>query len=218
VVSRCLEREPANRYADLAELARAIAPFGSGAYEGYSLRIEQTLRRASAMFDADATTMTRLKKLDAAGLEAAMFLGPARSSVRAVGAGPSQPVTEDASRQVDTLPAPALRRTWVRWAAAGAALLVAGISFVALRGTPHGSAPAPADSATAMHAAPSPAPEAPPSAQATQAPLPAPVSPVVSRAPSAPAPAASQSRPSSTRKAKPKATTQGLPGVLQSSD
>jgi tRNA A-37 threonylcarbamoyl transferase component Bud32 len=46
LVARCLEREPAKRFANVAEVARALAPFGSGNWVGHVARIEQTLARA----------------------------------------------------------------------------------------------------------------------------------------------------------------------------
>jgi eukaryotic-like serine/threonine-protein kinase len=52
-IGRCLEREPGRRFADVAEFARAIAPFGSGAWTGHVERIEQTLARAGKGGDAD---------------------------------------------------------------------------------------------------------------------------------------------------------------------
>lgn len=45
VVRRCLAKDPNARYADVAELARALAPFGSGAWPGAPERIEATLAR-----------------------------------------------------------------------------------------------------------------------------------------------------------------------------
>jgi serine/threonine-protein kinase len=43
VVARCLTREADGRFADVAELARALAPLGSGVLSAYVERIEQTL-------------------------------------------------------------------------------------------------------------------------------------------------------------------------------
>ncbi|MGH7438269.1 MAG: protein kinase domain-containing protein [Polyangiaceae bacterium] len=220
VVSRCLQREAAERYADLAEFARAIAPFGSGAYAGYTARVEQTLRRASAMFDADQTTMTRLKKLDAAGLEAAAFLAAAAPPVRSVALGA---VTQDASRKLETLPTPALApapaaaRTSLRWAAVAGAILCAGIGAAALLAIRHGDVPAPAEGSTATAIAPGPAPEIPPSTQgATEPPAPGP-SVAASPLP-APVPSATPARSAPAHRAKPREAKPILPGVLRSAD
>jgi serine/threonine protein kinase len=50
-IEECLAREPNDRFADVAELARALAPFGSGAWSGHVARIEQTLARARRSSD-----------------------------------------------------------------------------------------------------------------------------------------------------------------------
>jgi serine/threonine-protein kinase len=51
VVERCLAREAHDRFSDIAELARALAPFGTGAWTGHVARIEQTLARAQRWSD-----------------------------------------------------------------------------------------------------------------------------------------------------------------------
>jgi serine/threonine-protein kinase len=222
VVSRCLQREAAKRYADLAEFARAIAPFGSGAYAGYPARVEQTLRRASAMFDADQTTMTRLKKLDAAGLEAAAFLAAAVPPVHAVAVGA---VTADASRKLDPLHAPALApapgpaRTSLRWAAVGAAVLCVGLGAAALLATRHGRVPAPAEGSTATASAPGRAPEIPPSTQgATEPPALVPSVAASALPGPVPVPATPPSRTTPAHRAKPREAKPALPGILRSAD
>jgi eukaryotic-like serine/threonine-protein kinase len=48
VVRKCLEREPADRYADVAELARALAPFGSEWAEHLAERVQTALRPTDA--------------------------------------------------------------------------------------------------------------------------------------------------------------------------
>jgi eukaryotic-like serine/threonine-protein kinase len=45
VFDRCLDPDPRARYGDAAELAGALAPFGSGAFDAYVLRIARTLGR-----------------------------------------------------------------------------------------------------------------------------------------------------------------------------
>jgi serine/threonine protein kinase len=47
VIDRCLARDREERFADVAELARAVAPFGSGAWKGHVARIERTLEPTS---------------------------------------------------------------------------------------------------------------------------------------------------------------------------
>jgi serine/threonine-protein kinase len=45
-IERTLARQPEERFPNVAELARALAPLGSGAWNGHVARIEQTLARA----------------------------------------------------------------------------------------------------------------------------------------------------------------------------
>jgi serine/threonine-protein kinase len=52
-VSRCLAREPDARFQNVAELARAIEPFGSGAFSEHVDRIEKTLERAGKSSNPD---------------------------------------------------------------------------------------------------------------------------------------------------------------------
>jgi serine/threonine-protein kinase len=46
IIARCLEREPRHRFDDVSQLADAVAPFGSGSWDGHIARIQQTLARA----------------------------------------------------------------------------------------------------------------------------------------------------------------------------
>ena len=50
-VTRCIKRAREERFADVAELAAAIAPFGSGALGAYVQRIERTLAREGRSSD-----------------------------------------------------------------------------------------------------------------------------------------------------------------------
>jgi serine/threonine-protein kinase len=58
-VARCLDREPAKRFADVHELARALAPHGSGAWDSYVPRIAQTLARRGAPQRLEDTSVRR---------------------------------------------------------------------------------------------------------------------------------------------------------------
>jgi serine/threonine protein kinase len=99
VITRCLERDRAARFADVAELARALVPFGSGAWTGHVTRIEQTLARAGMAGGADTQSSRR------------------------------QDSVERMARARVPTPVPALRRTgphaFARSAAAGAETLAA---------------------------------------------------------------------------------------------
>ena len=59
VLARCLKRNPDERWQDAAELARAIAPFGSGAYKKSVASAEQVLARAKALASHETPLETR---------------------------------------------------------------------------------------------------------------------------------------------------------------
>src|SRR5580704_1535276 len=58
-VDRCLQRDPQKRFADVHELALALAPHGSGAWDGYVDRIAQTLTRGGAPQKQEDTAVRR---------------------------------------------------------------------------------------------------------------------------------------------------------------
>jgi serine/threonine-protein kinase len=58
-VGRCLQREPEKRFADTHELARALAPHGSGAWTEYVGRIAQTLARGGVPQKQEDTAVRR---------------------------------------------------------------------------------------------------------------------------------------------------------------
>lgn len=60
VVMRCLSKKREERYTDVGELARALAPFGSGAWIQSPDRIQATLARA-LMEDISSSSGTRLR-------------------------------------------------------------------------------------------------------------------------------------------------------------
>ncbi len=68
VIARCLRRPVEERYADVGELARAVAPFASAAWQGHVTRIEQTLQRAGKGSDPGGARPSRLG-LEKSGLE-----------------------------------------------------------------------------------------------------------------------------------------------------
>jgi serine/threonine-protein kinase len=111
VIARCLRRPVEERYADVGELARAVAPFASAAWQGHVGRIEQTLQRVGKSSDPEGARTSKLGlerlALEAFGPEAGS--GP-RSRPRPIfspapAAVTQQPVPGGGVRQVDTLPA-----------------------------------------------------------------------------------------------------------------
>jgi serine/threonine protein kinase len=59
-VMRCLEHDPANRWPDVAQLARAIAPFGTGACASMPDAIENTLRQQLRRYSGSAMVVRPL--------------------------------------------------------------------------------------------------------------------------------------------------------------
>jgi serine/threonine-protein kinase len=51
MVGRCLARNAADRYPDVAAMARELSPLGSGTWAGHAARMEQTLTRARMASD-----------------------------------------------------------------------------------------------------------------------------------------------------------------------
>jgi serine/threonine protein kinase len=73
VVDRCLQPEPEKRFPNVYELARALAPHGSGVCSGYVERIAQTLARGGAPLLLEDTAVRRSPYLHPEGD------GPART-------------------------------------------------------------------------------------------------------------------------------------------
>ncbi|MGH7438680.1 MAG: serine/threonine-protein kinase [Polyangiaceae bacterium] len=234
VIARCLQRAPEDRFADVAELARAIAPFGSGMWSGHLARIEQMCARAASLFDPEATSTARLRLADLIGAEGEAALlgsdsrqqpGSSPSSARSRLQAPRSPRDEDG--RLDTLPAPSGRipRRRIRVGVVlAAALLVAGGVGAALF---HRSA-AERERAMAVPLSPTaptaaavpprspletPSVPAPPSAVASPPAAPSPSSGSGSVAKPLPPPRAPQVRRPGARQG-----TSGLPNVLRSSD
>jgi serine/threonine-protein kinase len=99
VLARCLEREPSKRFAGIAELARALAPFGTRAAALSAERIARmTPKRPGAAtttdVDVPAHDATRIERSPSGGTVAPSELGPpavaasrARSRSRRIAAG-----------------------------------------------------------------------------------------------------------------------------------
>src|SRR5262249_12247657 len=69
VIAKCLEPNPDLRYATVFELAKAVAPFGTGAWQAHVGRIEQTLARAGKSSDPERSRSSKLG-LESYALEA----------------------------------------------------------------------------------------------------------------------------------------------------
>ena len=211
VIARCLERDPEKRWADAAQLARALAPLGSGDFTGYCERIEQTLARAGKTSEPDGIPPSVTRP---------------RMKIRSSGAfSPAQAVARTMLEVSQPVPPPPRSSAGIKALFGGAlVVLVPGLVVVyVMHARAHHAAPPtmsvnPPPSVSAAVAPPVPAPSA--SASATLAS--ASTTPSASALASASAPASSppaqggRARPPRARPSPAPARTTGLPGVLDS--
>ena len=89
IIAKCLQRKPEDRWADAAELARALKPFGSGAWNGLIERAEQVLQRAKLLKKTETPSDARrvVAALDEVA-ERARTTGGGRANMRATDAFP----------------------------------------------------------------------------------------------------------------------------------
>ena len=59
IIAKCLQRKPEDRWADAAELARALKPFGSGTWNSVVERAEQVLTRAKLLKKTETPSEAR---------------------------------------------------------------------------------------------------------------------------------------------------------------
>lgn len=146
VIARCLQRKVEDRWPDAAELARAIAPFGTGAYAKVVERIDQVLARAR-MFSGLETPQEMRVVVDAiaAAAERARTTGGSTDAALPLSTRkPLQAPPPDAAAK----PAPRSTR-WLALAAAAAAVVVVVVGGVAAVGAVRATRAASADSAVA---------------------------------------------------------------------
>ena len=191
-VARCLRRHREERWADVGDLARAIAPFGTGTWAAYPERIAATLVNARQLrppTPLGAFAVTSLAALVVPGAVdplAPTQPPPSKRQLPADGARQARPPTvEEVDWRAVTEPGRrGTRRS--RWLVLAGALSVTGVlAVVATRAIDESAAPASAVAAPLSPLSPpSVAPVAPSAALVVAAPLPA-----VSASPSAaPAP------------------------------
>jgi serine/threonine protein kinase len=169
VVARCLEKEPKQRFADVAALVRAIAPFGGPDARSTAERIGR-VTRASMVSMPDAPVESREAHVRVNRI--------AQTSATFTSTGGD---------------APPRRRAVVPLAIAGGVLLGAAVfaAVTAVRSSTRGPSAPPLDRSAAAAASPSPSPRAPASAPS---PLPSPgpvatasLAPLVVASPAGPA-------------------------------
>ncbi len=107
-IMRCLEHDPANRWPDVAQLARAIAPFGTGACASLAESIEMTLRQELRRYSGQAIVLK----------PAPVVVDPASA-------------TQEAPSVVD-LPPPVFEKKRSRWWLALVAIVALGGTYAAL--------------------------------------------------------------------------------------
>jgi serine/threonine-protein kinase len=137
VLAKCLARNPDDRWQNAAELARAIAPFGSGAWKGLVSSTEQVLAR-SKFLRATATPIETRRVVDAIEAAAAR----ARTTVSGTKAEAAAPVSERLSAPqpapepvAEAAPARVPRRAGIAAAAAVVAIAAAVAGVAAVRST-----------------------------------------------------------------------------------
>lgn len=149
ILDKCLERKVEDRWMDAAELARAVAPFGSGAHTGLVERIEQVLARAKFL-EVQATPLETQQVIEAIEAAAKRAMATATQQLDATppssrrivvgrpgGASPGAR-TQDAGSWASLLATP--RGRWLALAAGGALLVGAVTSIAAVRSTRMASA------------------------------------------------------------------------------
>jgi serine/threonine-protein kinase len=159
VVSRCLQRERHRRYRSVAELARALAPFGSEGAAGLAARVPEA--------EPFSATAAAAPLLDAAVVPAPVLASPVVASLAVAAAASDAPQANDAGTDLAT------RATWERgtssrgrrrsmllWLAAatvaGGAAVFTITELVARDPAATGPAPAASDPGVAGAAAPLP--------------------------------------------------------------
>ncbi len=133
IIDKCLERKVEDRWADAAELARAVAPFGSGVHTALVERIEQLLARAKFL-DVQATPLETRQVVEA--IEAAARRAK-ETGTQSLDASIALDRTTPAG---DVAPPRPARPRWLAPAAAAAALAFVLVAFAAVRSTRSASA------------------------------------------------------------------------------
>jgi serine/threonine-protein kinase len=135
IIAKCLQRKPEDRWADAAELARALKPFGSGTWSSVIERAEQVLTRAKLLKKTE--TPSEARRVVAAlneVAERARTTGGGRATMNTPDAFPLTLLKPAPDSQPDVPPAPDSARGLVtaptkrmgvtRWIGAAAAALV----------------------------------------------------------------------------------------------
>ena len=212
VIGRCLQKDPAGRYANAAELASALEPLAPPASKAIAERARLAMGSSSQISTGPVGQVSVVPSSAISGPHA---LPDVLANTAAT------PATWDSQRQAPAMPKKAGLGLWVGIAAAVVVVGIAGV--FAMRGqSPAAAAPAPPPSVAAIPVVPTPpvASVTLPALSASAAPsASAPVGPAASlattatpRIPPPPAPAAKPS-PAPTPTAKPKPPDDDIPSL-----
>jgi serine/threonine-protein kinase len=125
-IMKCLEHDPANRWPDVSHLARAIAPFGTGACSALVETIEQTLRQELRRYSGQAIVLKPTGVI--AGARAAAMAGTSSEvAVKVDVASVTQAALADPS-SID-LPPPQFVARRSRWWMVLVAMVAAGATI-----------------------------------------------------------------------------------------
>ncbi len=246
VVTKCLQRAAHERYPSVLELAKDVAPFGTGKWQSHIGRIEQTLARAGKSSDPDRSRSSKLGlesyALEAFGPESRTprrpLTPPVESDAKmAITAHDLSGPTSGTPAAITTTVSPVSKRRATAIAVPAAMAVVgAGLAVALIAGrtpTPPEAAPRaktvstmppPAADIPAVTLAPNPAPAPIPEAPAAVV---APAAPEITPAAAAAAPSASAAakraapvRPTTAPATKAPSSSHppNLPGLLQSPD
>jgi serine/threonine-protein kinase len=165
-VSRCLQRRREDRWADVGELARALAPFGTGTLAAYPERIAATLVNARQL--RPPTPLGAFPVTSLAGLVAPAEVDPLAATVPPPSVGRAFAVDSSAAALAPTLRADPnvvtqrVRRgpKRSRWVVVATAVAVGGVALVAARDrlVPASTAPVETAAPPPSAAPPTPAP------------------------------------------------------------
>jgi len=220
-IVQCLQRAPDERFQDVAQLAQAISPYGTGAFSGYVDRIEQTLTRSGRTSNPESkgrvsrpdtpVPSSGRRRLSSAAASPTPDAFSRTSRARAALSGADTQPTESGRR-----PKPSSRRAATKvllGVGLGASLvIVAAVGFVRSRPSSEADAPATAKALASGAMVTASSASANPTAPAASAPSSAPASP----APVAPTGRVKAAQPARPRAPTSKATASGVPGILDS--
>jgi serine/threonine-protein kinase len=168
-VDRCLQRDPQKRFADVHQLALALAPHGSGTWDGYVERIAQTLARGGTPQKQEDTAVRRSPYVaPEGGVPARVIAARSGRDPKDVAKAAMQETLVAKAVESVRVPAPKSRRRTVLVASAGVLIAAfAGFAVVRPRASTEVETPASGSAAPSAVAGTQSAAGAPTVSQAT---------------------------------------------------